>query len=108
MNFIDLQQMEAKELIPGFWVKFVHTDNMTFAYWEIKAGSELPEHSHVHEQVATMLEGKFELIVNDRPRILEPGNVAVIPSSAPHSGIAITNCRILDVFHPARDDYRDS
>jgi quercetin dioxygenase-like cupin family protein len=106
MSFINLNDLEEKELVPGFKVRFVHTPNMTFAYWTIKAGASLPEHSHPHEQVlATMMEGEFELTVGGEAKIFKPGDVAVIPPNAPHSGKAVTDCRILDVFHPVREDY---
>jgi hypothetical protein len=32
--------------------------------------------------------------------------VLVIPPEARHSGHGVTACRVLDVFSPARDDYR--
>lgn len=106
MPFIPLQSIDNKELLPGFRGRFIHTEQMTFAYWDIAAGSELPSHSHFHEQVANVLEGQFELIVEGERRILTPGEVAVIPSNAIHSGKAITDCRILDVFAPVREEYR--
>ncbi len=52
------------------------------------------------------MEGSFELTVAGETQVLEPGSVAVIPGNAPHSGKALTECRILDVFQPPRDDYR--
>lgn len=79
---------------------------MTFAYWNIRKGAPLPEHSHPHEQVANVIEGKFELKVNNESKILEPGDVAVIPPNTKHSGKAITNCKIIDVFCPVREDYK--
>lgn len=102
----DLTNIPARELFPGFSGKFVHTDNMTFAYWEIKKGSNLPEHSHMHEQVVNMLEGEFEITLEGTPNHLKPGNVLPIPSHAKHSGRAITDCKILDVFYPVREDYK--
>ncbi len=93
------------ELIPGFRGKFQHGANMTIVYWEIDEGSELPEHSHEHEQIATVYEGKFELTIDGSTKILEPGMVAVIPSNAIHSGKAVTNCKLTDVFSPVREDY---
>jgi quercetin dioxygenase-like cupin family protein len=105
MSFKNLDSIEAMELVPGFRAKFIHSDNMTFAYWNIEAGAELPEHSHPHEQVANPLEGEFELTVNGDSRVIRPGDVVVIPGNAAHSGKAITDCRILDVFHPVREDY---
>jgi len=106
MGFLDLKSINEKEIVPGFRARFVHSDNLTLAYWEVDPGAELPEHSHPHEQVANVLEGKFELTVDGESRQMEPGQVAVIPSNVPHGGKAVTKCRLLDVFHPIRDDYR--
>ena len=106
MNFHDWQHIEPKEIMPGFVGRFIHTETMTFAYWEIKKGSQLPEHSHEHEQVANVLEGTFELTIDGETRQLSSGMPATIPSNAVHSGYAVSDCRILDVFHPVREDYK--
>jgi hypothetical protein len=36
---------------------------------------------------------------------LMPGSVGIIPPNAVHSGRALTDCKILDVFSPVREDY---
>lgn len=105
MPFVKLSDMNEHEPIPGYRVRFVHSASMTFAYWSIIAGAELPEHSHPHEQVAHVLEGEFELVINGEIQRLKPGMVAVIPSNALHSGRAVSDCRLLDTFHPVREDY---
>lgn len=106
MPFIQLSDIQSKELLPGFSVKFIHTEKMTLAYWDIKAGSILPEHSHPHEQVAAqVISGSFELILEGESKVMKAGDVAVIPSNAVHSGKAITDCKLLDVFSPVREDY---
>ena len=106
MGFLNLKDLEEREIVPGYRVKFVHSENMTLAYWDVDQGAALPEHSHPHEQIANVLEGRFELTVDGEPRILEPGMVAVIPGGVPHSGVALTPCRLLDAFHPPREDYQ--
>lgn len=106
MSFQDLTNIPEREIVPGYKAKFVHAQNMTLAYWEVKAGAALPEHSHPHEQIANVLEGEFELTVAGESRVLTPGHVVVIPGDVPHSGRAITDCRLLDAFQPAREDYR--
>ena len=51
-------------------------------------------------------EGKFEMTVNGDTQILEPGFFAIIPSNVQHGGTAITDCKLLDIFTPVREDYR--
>lgn len=94
------------EISRGFNARFVHTDSMTLAFVDVDEGAELPEHSHLHEQVTTLLEGRFDLIISGEMHRMEPGDVCVIPSNVPHSGKAHTRCRIMDVFHPVREDFR--
>lgn len=102
----DLKKLEPREVFPGFIGRFIHSDNMTFAYWEIKKGSALPEHSHLHEQVVNMLEGEFEILLDGTTNYLTAGMVLSIPSLTKHAGKAITECKILDVFYPVREDYK--
>ena len=98
--------LEIHELIPGATVNFTHSEKMTFAEWNFKAGTLLPEHSHKHEQITKVLSGDFELTVNGEVLNLSEGSIVVIPSNATHSGKPITKCHIIDVFHPVREDYR--
>ena len=106
MEFIDLDEVEEKEIVSGFKARFVHSKNMTVAYWRIEAGADLPEHSHPHEQIVNLLEGEFKLTVEQKTMTLKPGSVVVIPSNVTHSGKAVTPSRLVDVFCPVREDYR--
>jgi quercetin dioxygenase-like cupin family protein len=106
VSFIDLNTIEEREVVPGFRARFVHTDRMTFAYWDIAAGAALPEHAHPHEQVMTLLEGRFEMQLEAQKRALSPGSVVTIPGGARHGGKALTKCVAIDVFSPVREDYR--
>ena len=100
-------KIEPRTVIAGFHGRFVHSATMTFALWDIDAGALLPEHSHHHEQVVHLYEGEFELTVEGEPILATPGTVFAIPPNARHSGRALSACRIMDVFYPVREDYRD-
>lgn len=104
-NFHDWNKLKWATIIPGYRAKFIHSDNMSFALWDIDAGAPLPAHSHPHEQVTHLLEGEFEIIINGAAKLMQAGEVAAIPSNSKHSGMAITSCRILDAFYPVREDY---
>ncbi len=107
MIVTDLEEVTEKEMFPGFSAKFVHSANVTVSYWTVKAGASLPEHAHPHEQISNMLEGEFEMVIDGETKILKANMVTVIPSNAKHSGRALTDCKIIDVFYPVREDYRD-
>ena len=106
MQYLHLDDIEETELVSGFNVRFVHSENMTLSYWSIEAGAELPEHSHPHEQVTNVIEGEFELTVDNESKRLGPGSVVIIPPHAVHSGKSVTQSRVIDVFYPIREDYR--
>ena len=106
MPFINLDDLAQSQPVPGFKGRFVHSENITVACWKIDADSAFPEHSHPQEQVSLVEHGEFELTLEGETKILHPGLVAVIPSSTPHSGRALTNCRLIDVFYPIREDLR--
>ena len=105
MTYTSLSNLPVKSPFPGWRGRFVRSAGMTFVYWDVLAGTVLPQHSHPHEQVAHTFQGEFEIIVDGLAQVLRAGSVCVIPPNAVHSGRAITDCKILDVFCPVREDY---
>ena len=106
MNYRNLSEIEAREMVPSMKARFVHSDKMTFAFWDISVESSLPEHSHPHEQVMYVMEGEFDFTVDGETKRVGPGGVVVISPNAVHSSQPLKACRVLDVFHPVREDYR--
>jgi len=106
MVVLHMSELEGQELLEGAAARFVHADTMTVAYWTFAPDVRVPEHTHPHEQVTNVIEGVFELTVGQETSRLGAGSVAVIPSNMSHSGRSVTACRVIDVFHPVREDYR--
>lgn len=104
--FQKFSEIKTKEVAPGFFSKLIHTSGNTINFIEVKKGNSIHRHQHPHEQYSFVIEGKFELVVNDIPQVLDADNFALIPSNAWHSGRAITDCKIIDIFNPVREDYR--
>ena len=101
-----LDDLPAREVFPGFHGRFVHSGAMTFAWWTIDEGAEVPEHAHPHEQVVNMLEGELSLAVDGEEHVLHAGDVVTIPGRVRHAAKALAPSRVLDVFSPVREDYR--
>ncbi|MBO05994.1 MAG: cupin [Parcubacteria group bacterium] len=106
MAFFELEQIERKALFPNSEVRFIHTENMTIAYWDVLEGAVIPDHKHPHEQFTNVLEGEMEVTIDGETQVIGPGQVAFYPANAPHSAIAKVKSRVMDVFSPARDDYK--
>jgi quercetin dioxygenase-like cupin family protein len=104
--FRHFSDITTKEIAPGFFSKLIHTDNNTINFIEVKEGCSVPLHKHIHQQCSFVIEGKFEMTVNGDTQMLDPGFFAVIPSNAVHGGTAVTDCKLVDLFSPVREDYR--
>lgn len=108
MKEVNLDDIKQLQLADGIAARIITTDTMTIAHVTLTAGALLPEHQHHHEQVVNVTAGELELIVDGQPHRLTPGKVMVLAPNMPHSGRAITDCRVIDVFHPIREDFRAS
>ena len=59
-----LSEIEPKEIMPGYYGKLVHTQNTSLAFWEVEEGAQVPEHSHMNEQIMHVIEGEFEFTLD--------------------------------------------
>lgn len=102
-NLNDLPDFEP---FRGYHGKMVHSDQMTIGHWTIDRDCSIPLHSHPHQQIVNVISGEFELTVDGTPHHLRAGNFFILPGNVPHSGRSLTDCHLIDVWHPPRDDYR--
>ena len=104
--FNNFNDIEIKEIAPGYFSKLIHTDNNTINFIAVKAGNSVPLHTHIHQQMCFVLEGLFELTVNGEARQLDKSQYAIVPPNVEHGGLAITDCKLIDIFSPVREDYK--
>ena len=89
-----------------FDVGFIHTDNITVAFNDLKAGAIVPEHEHVHETIDFVMEGTLEMVIAGEVHVMNAGTVARVPSNVRHGARAITPCRVINIFYPKREDFK--
>ena len=106
MPFIDLTQQKTKEIWPQVHASFGHSEKITMARIILEQGASVAEHKHVHEQWSIVVEGELEFTVSGETQLVIPGMVVHIPSNELHSVKAITPCLVMDVFTPAREDFK--
>ena len=95
-------KIEFTRFGPGVDAHIVHTDRITIANWSIAEGTPIPEHSHPNEQVVNVLEGELEFCIDGETQVLTAGTITIVPSNAVHSGVALTDCKVIDTFCPVQ------
>lgn len=106
MEKMKFDALEEREMFPGYFGRFIHNGQTTLAKWNIKAGHSIPLHHHEHTQIMWVLEGEFWFELEGKEMIMTAGDVLSIPPNIPHRGNALTDCRIVDIFSPEREDYK--
>jgi len=99
--FVDLAHAQCHEKGGGVY-QCVHTPDRSYVLWQLPKGSLLPHHHHSEEQVTFLIAGEYRLKVGDQERVNGSGSITFIASNVPHSGQALSDCRVLDIFTPPR------
>ena len=104
--FVDLSSVPSIEIFPGVRIRTPYGKNLMLSYVEIDEGALVETHRHPHEQGGILLSGRMELTIGDETRVLEPGQMYLIPPNVPHRARAVGGPAVaMDVFSPIREDY---
>jgi quercetin dioxygenase-like cupin family protein len=104
MPFIDTTTLDVIERLPGWYGRYFHSDEMTFAHYDFKRGASIHEHFHPEEEVYEVIEGELEITIGGVAQIARAGLVAIVPAGVRHSVKALTDGRAIIVDHPRRLD----
>ncbi len=105
MNLHDWSKIEKEALNPSLARQVVHTAQLTIARIHLRRGAVVPEHSHVNEQVTTLIEGSLKFVHPGGEIFLQPGEMLEIPANVPHRVEALEDSLALDIFAPRREDW---
>jgi quercetin dioxygenase-like cupin family protein len=93
-------------IFPGVDLRATRGSELMLSVVRLEPGSEVPLHSHHHEQMGMLISGRLEFTVANTTRILGPGDIWRIPSGVVHGVRALEEPALaLDVFHPIREEY---
>lgn len=92
--------------IPGISQKtLVYGERSLMTEFLLKKGSELPKHSHPHEQTGFLVTGRIRLSIGTQEYDVMPGDSWCIPSSVEHGAEILEDSVAIEVFSPVREDY---
>ncbi len=102
--------MPKETVTPEIDRRLITGERSMLAHVYLKAGSEVPKHSHDNEQFTYILEGALRFFLGEdggEEVVVRKGEVLHIPSNLPHRALALEDTVDLDVFTPVRQDWLD-
>jgi quercetin dioxygenase-like cupin family protein len=103
-----LNDLPAEALAPGITRQVVHGTQSTFSRWELAAGTSVPLHHHVNEQITWIISGRAEVHSGGQTYELAAGDLMVFAPNVEHAFIIIEDTVAVDLFAPARQDWIDA
>ena len=103
MPFVDTNELETKEPLPGWRGRYFRSEHTTFAYYDFTEGSSIHEHAHPNEETWHIIDGKLQVSIGGETRVAGPGSVGLVPADIPHSVRALSDGRAIVVDLGVRD-----
>lgn len=104
--FYKKDDTQYKTQLDGVHFKtLVHGSNTSLHEFRLEGGSEIPMHSHPHEQTGYLVSGKMNFKIGDKTIPVEPGDSWNIPGGEEHGVDVIENCIVIEIFSPVREEY---
>lgn len=102
---LSLQDLPVEVLAPGISRQVIHGTQTTFSRWELKAGTSIPLHHHVNEQITWILSGRAEVVSAGISHALVAGDMMVFAPNVEHAFTMLEDTVAIDFFSPARQDW---
>jgi quercetin dioxygenase-like cupin family protein len=100
------QKTGYRESLPGIRQKtLVFGKNTLMAEFRLDKGSQLPQHTHPHEQTGYLVSGHMTLRVGGEDADIRPGDSWNIPGDVGHSATIHEDSVAIEVFSPVRQEY---
>jgi len=106
MNKKNWKEIEEKKVRDKVYRKVFTGENITLAITRLEKGHSVEPHSHIHEQIVHVQEGKVEFMVDGNSVILEEDGLLLVPPNAEHCAKVLEGeeARLLEIFTPVRED----
>lgn len=105
--FVSTRDVEQVEMLDGVHRRtMATTDEAMLCQFHLDAGSIVPLHQHMNDQVGYVISGKLEITIGDKVKLVTAGDSYAIPGGIIHSAKILEDSIVIDLFSPPREDYR--
>jgi quercetin dioxygenase-like cupin family protein len=105
-------QMDVATPAPNTLRRQAHSEHIMVTVVDFINGPSpaAPPHRHPHEQITYAAKGKVNFIIGEGDgrtvSLVEAGDLIVVPPDAPHTVEVLSDAaRLIDCFHPIREDF---
>lgn len=103
---VNWSEIPVEHPAEGIARQMVVGDNLMICRFRFAAHLVTPEHSHPHEQMSMVMQGRVRFFVEGQERIASPGDVLHFPSGCRHGATMMDEEVVLiDIFTPIREDF---
>ena len=103
-------EAEGTEMMPGVVRRtLAYNDDVMLCEFRLEKGAKIPLHNHPPSQIGYLMSGRVRFIGANPEDGFEatPGQAYVIDSDVQHGAEALESSVFVEVFSPAREEYRD-
>ncbi|MHA2048123.1 MAG: cupin domain-containing protein [Promethearchaeota archaeon] len=106
-NVKNINDVQPIELVSGVYRKtLLFNNNLMLCHFTLEKNAEIPIHSHKEHQIGYVLSGKLKFMTNNGEFIAVEGDSYLFDSYERHGAKILEDSEVIDVFNPARDDYK--
>ena len=100
-------EVEPVEMVPGVRRRVLsYGQRLMVVQVTLEEGAVVSVHSHPHEQITYIIEGRLSMEVEGQTHVLGPGDSLLLPGGVEHGATVIERTLVVDTFSPPREDYK--
>jgi quercetin dioxygenase-like cupin family protein len=104
---ISRNDVETIKVFEGVYRKtLLYNKNLMLCHFTLEKNANIPIHSHKEDQIGYVIKGKLKFLMEDREFIAKQGDSYVFDSNEKHGAFVLEDSEAIDVFNPAREDYK--
>jgi quercetin dioxygenase-like cupin family protein len=105
INKDNIQKVKALDGI--FRKTMTYNDSVMLCFFDLEKNAEIPLHDHDAHQIGYVVSGKIQFITETRGEFLaQEGDSYVFDSREKHGARILETAEVIEVFSPAREDYK--
>ena len=105
----DWSRIKRENPAPGIQRQMVVGENVMVVRFTFEPFLVTPEHTHPHEQMTLVVQGKVKFFIEGEVKIVSPGDVLHFPPHNRHGATMLDEEVVLiDIFSPIREDFLDA